>query len=67
MLRDIVPPETTRSVLVEASVTGIAYAIGVCVLGFSRMVRARYVALAMGLWQTMKRAAPVAPPQRAPL
>lgn len=67
LLRNIVPPETTRVVLLEASITGLAYAIGVCVLGFSRAVRARYVALAIGMWQTMKHPAPVAPPERAPL
>ncbi len=67
LLRSIVPPETTRGVLLEASVTGLAYAIGACVLGFSRAVRARYVALAIGMWQTLKHPAPVTPPARAPL
>lgn len=67
LLRALVPPETTRGVLVEASVTGLAYAIGVCVLGFSRTVRARYLALAIAVWQTVRHPAPVTPPARVEL
>ena len=67
LLNAVAPPEATRGVLLEASATGLAYMIGVCVLGLSPEVRTRYLALAIGMWQTMRHPAPVAPPERAPL
>jgi O-antigen/teichoic acid export membrane protein len=62
LLRVVLPPMTTRAVLVEASATALAYAIGVYVLGFSRDVRARYASLAIDLFRTMRHTAPVTPP-----
>jgi hypothetical protein len=46
----------------EASATGLTYAIGVCVLGFSRDVRARYLSLAVDLFHMLRRTTPVTPP-----
>jgi O-antigen/teichoic acid export membrane protein len=62
LLRVGLPPVTTQGVLAEAAATGLAYAIGVCTLGFSRAVRARYLSLALDLLRTMRHTAPTTPP-----
>ncbi len=62
LLRVLLPPVTTRGVLMEASATGVAYAVGVFVLGFSRAVRARYLSLAMELFRTVRHTPAVTPP-----
>jgi hypothetical protein len=62
LLRVGLPPVTTQGVLAEAAATGLAYAIGVCTLGFSRAVRTRYLSLALDLLRTMRHAAPTTPP-----
>jgi O-antigen/teichoic acid export membrane protein len=64
LLRVALPPLTTRGVLMEASLTGLAYAVGVYLLGFSRPVRARYLSLALDLFRTFRRT-PVIPSAEA--
>ncbi len=62
LFRVLLPPVTTRGVLMEASATGVAYAIGVFMLGFSRAVRVRYLSLAVELFRTMRHTPAVTPP-----
>jgi O-antigen/teichoic acid export membrane protein len=62
LLRVLLPPLTTRGVLMEASATGVAYAIGVFMLGFSRAVRARYLSIAVELFRSMRHTPAVTPP-----
>ncbi|HEX3704023.1 MAG TPA: oligosaccharide flippase family protein [Vicinamibacterales bacterium] len=62
LLRVALPPLTTRVVLLEASATGVAYAVGVYVLGFSQTVRARYVSVALEVFRSVRHSTPVIPP-----
>jgi O-antigen/teichoic acid export membrane protein len=62
LLRMMLPPVTTRGVLMEASATGASYAIGVFVLGFSGAMRARYLSLAVELLRTIRHTPAVTPP-----
>ncbi len=67
LLRGMLPPATTRGVLIEATATGLAYAAGVCLIGFSRTVRSRYLSLAVSVWHALRHPAPATPPARVEL